>query len=347
MKFYLKIVLLTILLFPVLIAGYVLHTFFVQQPDRSATPISFVITKGTSVKTIAENLESANLIESDVLFKAYVLIFGLDKNFQPGDFYLTSGLNYKNLVEELTKVRIHEKSFTIIEGWKLEDIAEGLIKAGWINNEDELYRLTGRPAEDFRDKNIELENSWDYDFLASKPRGASLEGYIYPDTYKVLEEEGVEVLLTKALNNFDKKLTPELREEIKKRGETIHEIITIASIVEREVNTFNDRQIVSDLIRRRIKYHMPLQMDSTINYFTSSGRARSTYSDLAVDSPWNTYKYPGLPLGPISNPSIWSIKATIYPKANNYLFFLTDKSGHVYFASTGAEHQANRQYLDK
>jgi len=346
MKIYIKILIFTILLFPVLIVGYILHTFFVQEPDTSNTPITFVITKGTGVASISSNLKKSGIIESDTLFKIYVLVFGLDKNFQPGDFYLTPGLNYKKLVEELTKVRISEKSFTIIEGWKLKDIADGLIKAGWINNEDELYKLTGRPAYDYRGKNIQLENSWDYDFLASKPKGANLEGYIYPDTYKVLEEEGVEVLLTKALDNFDKKLTTELRAEIEKRGESIYDILIIASILEKEVNTFNDRQIVSDIIRRRIKYNMPLQMDSTVNYFTNSGRARSTYGDLAVDSPWNTYKYAGLPLGTISNPSILSIRAAIYPKANNYLYFLTDKSGNVYFASTGAEHQANRKYLD-
>ncbi|PIR67040.1 MAG: endolytic transglycosylase MltG [Parcubacteria group bacterium CG10_big_fil_rev_8_21_14_0_10_36_14] len=343
---YILLAIVTFLFIFAVFFGYFLSEFYVKRPPKNAELVFFTIEEGEGANLIGQKLEEAGVINNKLAFKAYVWLFGLQLIFQPGDYTLKVGQNISKLANEMTAIRIKEKTFTIIEGWTLRDLAEYLIKKELIANENELYYLTAHPAVDYRNAKVDFKGGWQYDFLADKPAYVSLEGYIYPDTYRILADGTVDNLLKKALDNFGKKLTPEIRAEIKKQNRTIFEVLTMASIIEREVNSYEDRRIVADIIRRRIKYNMSLQMDSTINYFTNSGRSRSTYDDLSVDSPWNTYKYKGLPLGPINNPSVWSIKAALYPTPNEYLYFLTDKEGRVYYAKTGAEHQANRKYLD-
>lgn len=325
--------------------GYFINEFYLKRPASGALPVYFSIKEGSSVKKISADLRSAGLIKNNFIFETFVWLSGAQGIFQAGDYNLRPGESMSNLVDALTAVVVKSHRLTLIEGWTLTDVAGYLKNKGIIKTENEFYALTGRPLADYRKTKLDYAVP-DYDFLSDKPAYVGLEGYIYPDTYYVLEEDGAKGLLKKALHNFDKKLTSELRAEIARQGKTIFEIVTMASIVEREVFGFDDRRTVADIFWRRLKLGMPLQADSTVNYVTGSGRARSTYEDLKIDSPWNTYKYAGLPLGPISNPSIEAIHATVYPKSNNYLYFLTDKEGKIYYARTSAEHTANRKYLD-
>ncbi|MFH1193978.1 MAG: endolytic transglycosylase MltG [bacterium] len=329
-----------------IIAGYFLNEFFLKKPAAGVQAAAFAIDKGESVKKISQSLKDAGIINNVFMFEAYVWLVGREGVFQPGDYGLKAGTNIASIVNDLTAINVRENQFTLIEGWNLKDVAEYLKEKKLIQQDGDLYFLTGRPGVDYRKTKVDFKGGWNYGFLADKPAYVSLEGYIYPDTYKILAEGNAESLLKKALNNFDKKLTPELREEIKNQGKTIFEVITLASIVEKEVRAYDDRRIVADLFWRRIAKGMPLQADSTINYITASGRARSTFDDLKIDSPWNTYKYAGLPLGPISNPSIEAIRAVVYPLPNNYVYFLTGKDGNVYYAKTSAEHIRNRKYLE-
>jgi UPF0755 protein len=149
------------------------------------------------------------------------------------------------------------------------------------------------------------------------------------------------------LDNFDKKLTQDLRDEIARQKKTIFEIVTMASILEKEVQTDEDRAMVADIFWRRLKAGMPLQADSTINYITGKSDSRANLTDIQIDSPYNTYKYPGLPVGPIGNPGLSAIKAAIYPKANGYWYFLTTDDGKVIYAKSFDEHKANKaKYLN-
>lgn len=349
MKLLFKYLLTTILLLMfagAVSAGYFLNEFFLKRPAAGAAAAAFVIDKGESVKKISQALKDAGIINSAFIFESYVWLVGREGVFQPGEYGLKPGASIASLVDDLTAINVKESQFTLIEGWNLKDMAEYLEEKKLIKQDSGLYFLTGRPAVDYRKTKVDFQGGWNYGFLADKPAYVSLEGYIYPDTYKILAEGNAENLLKKALNNFDRKLTSELREEIKNQGKTIFEVVTLASIVEKEVRAYDDRRIVADLFWRRIAKGMPLQADSTINYITDSGRARSTFDDLKIDSPWNTYKYAGLPLGPISNPSIEAIRAVIYPQKNDYLYFLTGKGGKVYYAKTSAEHIRNRKYLE-
>lgn len=338
---------LIFLLAAVTAGGYFVNEFFIKRPAADAAPAAFLVEKGDSVKKISRRLKEDGIIKNTFIFETYVWLLQLEGIFQPGQYGLKSGDNIASIVGELTSVNILENKITIIEGWTLRDIAKNLLNKKIIQSEKDFFYLTGRPAADYRKEKVDFRGGWNYDFLADRPAHASLEGYIYPDTYRALAERGAEGIVEKALNNFGKKLTPDLRAEIKQRGKTIFEVVTLASIVEREVFGNEDRKIVADIFWRRLEIGMPLQADSTINYITQSGRARSTYEDLKIDSPWNTYKYKGLPLGPISNPSIEAIRAVIYPAPNNYLYFLTNKDGGVHYARTSSEHARNRaKYLE-
>lgn len=326
--------------------GYFCNEFFVKRPISDATAVSFSIESGESVKKIARNLEEAGIINGTFIFETYVWLLQLDGVFQPGQYDLKPGNNIAFIVNELTAINITENKVTIIEGWTLRDIVDNLLNKKIIQSAKDFYYLTGTPAIDYRNEKVDFRGGWNYDFLSDRPAYATLEGYIYPDTYRALAERGAGGIIEKALNNFGKKLTADLRVEIKNQGKTIFEVITLASIVEKEIFGSEDRKIVADLFLRRLKMGMPLQADSTINYITQSGRARSTYDDLKINLPWNTYKYKGLPLGPISNPSIEAIRAVIYPQPNNYLYFLTGKDGVVHYAKNAAEHAKNRtKYL--
>ena len=194
------------------------------------------------------------------------------------------------------------------------------------------------------------KSAWqtDYEFLTDAPESASLEGYIFPDTYYIDSQKGVETLIIKSLNNFDQKLSEDIRQEISNQGKTIFEVITLASIVEREVPSLSDKKKVADIFLKRLSADIGLQSDATINYITGKGLTQPSYADLQIDSPYNTYKYRGLPPGPIANPGFDSIIAVVYPASNPYYYFLTTKDGEVIYSRTYEEHLDNKEkYLDQ
>lgn len=235
-----------------------------------------------------------------------------------------------------------EKTITIIEGWSVRDIAKYFVKNGIIANEEALYELTGQPAD--TDTSV-YPPLLDFSMMEDKPKNLSLEGYLFPDTYRIYEDSTPEDVLMKLLGTMEVKFDSELRAEMKKRGFTIHETLTIASILESEVRASKDRALVADILERRLKNGWPLQMDSTVNYVTGSNRPSATYAELENASPWNTYKYRELPPGPIANPGLDAIRATVRPEKNPYWFFLTSPDGTVYYAKTLEEHAANKRYL--
>jgi UPF0755 protein len=182
--------------------------------------------------------------------------------------------------------------------------------------------------------------------LKDKPKSLNLEGYIFPDSYKIRKEETIEDIINKTLQNFDKKVTPELRQEIEKQNKTIFEIITMASLLEKEVKTLEDKKIVSGILWKRLENNMPLQVDATISFITGKKDANISIEETKIDSPYNTYKYKGLPLGPISNPGLESIIAAIYPESSDYWYYLSTPEGETVFSKTLEEHNiAKAKYL--
>jgi len=232
-----------------------------------------------------------------------------------------------------------EKTIKILEGWTNQEIGQYLEQAG-LGTSEEFSQTARRAPKEFS-------------FLQDKPPTADLEGYLFPDTYRVYATSTLNEVLVKLLDNFDQKLSPALRLEIKAQGKTIYEIITMASIIEKEApfdyQTNDDRaaRLISGIFWGRLKIGQALQSDATLSYIFNDKNPQHRGSELEVDSPYNTYKYRGLPPGPICNPSLWAIKAAIYPLASNYNYFLTTLDGsQVIYAKTYDEHRQNKyKYL--
>ncbi|MDP3770941.1 MAG: endolytic transglycosylase MltG, partial [bacterium] len=211
----------------------------------------------------------------------------------------------------------------------------------------QFYALVGSPAVDYRaadpatprPKDFTSEFAW----LKDKPDFIGLEGYLFPDTYRVYADATVEDIVRKMLENFDRKLTPELREEITKSNRSLHQIVTMASIVEAEIANHDDRPTAAGLLWKRRDRGMLLQVDASVNYVTGKHDPRVSREDTAADSSYNTYKYPGLPRGPIGNPGTSAILAALRPKESPYWFFLTTKDGKTVFSRTLEEHNINVQ----
>ncbi len=246
-------------------------------------------------------------------------------------------------------VKRAEASVTIIEGYQLTDIAARLENQGLVS------------AEEFLEAAARFDAS-SYPNVAARPSGASLEGYLFPDTYRIYRPtattspaETANALISRALANFEKKFTAEMAGQAKARGFTVHEAVTLASIVERETGRSAatdeqraalgvERQTVAGIFEKRLKLGMGLEADSTVNYATGKSDPAVSLNDTKVNSPYNTYRHRGLPPGPIASPSLQSLEAVLRPKDTPYLYFLhAQPSGTVVYAETFEEHIKNKQ----
>ncbi|MBT4723001.1 endolytic transglycosylase MltG [Candidatus Falkowbacteria bacterium] len=291
---------------------------------------SFVIEKGEGISDISEKLKDQGFIKNESAFKLHVIFSGQKSKFQNGEYSLPTNLSIKDLVDKIVNVRwtLEENEIILIEGWNIVEMDEYLAGENVIKS-GELLEY----SETIKNK--------DYDFLADRTDHTNLIGYLYPDTYRIYVDATVEDIVEKMLLNFDNKLTDEMRKEIKKQGKTIHEVLTLASIVEREMFGYENRRVVAGVFQNRLDIGMALQSDATVNYITKKGTTRPTYADLEIDNRYNTYKYSGLPPGPINNPSIESIKSVIYYKDVPYMYFLTTPENEIVFSETHEEHVAN------
>jgi len=312
-----------------------------REYDETAEPIVFVVEGGSSLGQVAENLKEADVIDSVFFFKAYAKWQGLSASVQAGEFVLYPGMSIEDTLASLTRAEEAERSVTILEGWSVREIDGYLVEQG-ISEQWELYELTGGPAEVAGEAKYVTTLRDEYAFLESKPTEVGLDGYLFPDTYRIFIDATLDEIVHKMLDNFNVKLTEELRTEIARQGKTIHEIITMASIIEREVRGEEDRKLVSDIFWKRYNVGMPLQADSTVNYVTGKDTPAISFEDRDIDDLYNTYQYPGLPPGPIANPSLEAIEAAIYPISNDHWYFLTDQDGNVHYASTNDEHANNK-----
>ncbi len=316
------------------------------MPPRlySEEQIVFNIEKGQGLREISANLKKAGIIKSEVLANLFVLVRGVQGKLQAGKYILTTSMNIPEIINKLSTGDTVKEEITIIEGWTLRDIAWYFENKGMFAAE-ELFEVAGFPAIDYS-KTFELPQPRDFsdefEFLREKSEKVGLEGYLFPDTYEITPEATIEDVLRKMLQNFDEKITPELREEIERKGKTLFEVITMASILEKEVKTNEDRQITAGILWKRLRMGWPLQADATLTYLTGKGSLNLTKDDLKIDSPYNTYKYYGLPLGPICNPGLESIGAVIYYEENSYWFYLTTPEGETIFSETLEEHNIAR-----
>jgi UPF0755 protein len=314
----------------------------------------FLVERGQGLFQIAENLEKEDLIKNRFLFNFYVLTDWAQKKLQAGEYFLSPSMSIAEIAEKIISGDILREEITIIEGWSLREIAFYLENKGMFQAE-ELWELVGFPGIDYskvKDLPAPKDFSSDYDFLKEKTRDIGLEGYLFPDTYWLERGASIEEVVRKMLDNFDEKLTADLREEIAAQNKTIFEIVTMASLLEKEVKMKEEKEIVSGIFWKRIEAGSSLDSCATIAYI--SGGGNWTFEEMRkeiaegkeIDSPYNTYKYLGLPLGPICNPGLESILAALYPKDTQYWYYLSVPEGETIFSKTLEEHNlAKAKYL--
>ncbi|MBI5654747.1 endolytic transglycosylase MltG [Candidatus Uhrbacteria bacterium] len=284
---------------------------------------------------MAQELKKEGLIDSEFGYRMYAYFDKSADKPRAGEYDLFLKDSYRSIARTIFRgPQRDEVEIRIIEGLSLTQEAEVL--AGYKTKVEDFYALTGNAKQPF---STELRTT--FPFLEKLPVDATLEGYLFPETFRVWRDQLPLALIEKQLTVFEDR-TKGMAEEAVKQGRDFRDVMILASIVEKEAAGADDRKIVAGIYLNRLKKGMLLQSDATVNYVTGAGRARPVLKDLDVDSPYNTYKHKGLPPGPICNPSLESIEAALHPTATDYLYYLHDDAGKSYYAKTLEEHKQNR-----
>lgn len=328
-----------ILILLLLIGGVSFYRGIYSASKNLKEKITIEIKEGETLSGLAKKLQDQGVIKSEFFFKLYTKLKGVDTTINTGIFQIEPPITVPKILQALKNSVTPERSITIIPGWDLRDMAEYFEKEG-IASQAEFFALVGEPA-----KFTTVSSTFsEYSLLKSKPNNVSLEGYLAPETYRIYKNEKIESVVKRLLDYREKQFTLQMLQDIQVSGRTVHEVLTLASILEKEVKTPEDRKKVADIFLKRIDAGWGLQADSTVHYL--SGREGDVFTkakERQIDSLWNTYKYRDLPPGPISSPSRSAIEAAIYPEKNNYYYFLTTPEGEVKYAKTLDEHNANVQ----
>ena len=298
---------------------------------KPSSELNVRIERGSTVSTIAEELKESGLIKHRWAFVLFAKLTGNANNFQYGTYALNTDMDYLELVTNLQKTATFRQTvrITIPEGRELREIIETLDKNNVCSSED-LWDA--------------VENhEFDYDFLKDLPqRPNRLEGYLFPDTYEFFEDSDADTVLAKMLDNFNAKFSDDLRKRASEIGMSLDEVVTLASIIEREAASDEDRATVSSVFHNRLNstQYPLLQSCATVQYILKERKPVLTYADVRIESPYNTYLHEGLPIGPIASPGLASIKAALYPETTDYYFFVVSATGEHVFSKTLEEHNA-------
>ena len=304
----------------------------------------FVIKKGESPKNIGAKLAQQKLIKNKYYFWYYVWRTKNDSQLQAGIYELAKNMTIPEIVDKFSKgkVKVEAIKFTVPEGFTNDKIIE-LLQKKKPKLVSEFKQLVKCQCLNQPECSCD-KFSRKYEFIRQIPKGVDLEGYLFPDTYFISKNETGATFLSKFLNNFDKKVSDDLRREIDSQSKSLHQIVTMASIVEREAKEDKDRPVIAGIFWNRFEVNHPLQSDATLSYILKTDKIKYYQKDVEVESPYNTYKNPGLPPGPICNPGEKAILATIHPEETDYFYFLNDaKTGETVFAKTLEEHGGNRR----
>jgi UPF0755 protein len=294
-------------------------------------PHLVTVQEGASVQIIASSLQKDHVIRSAWAFRLYVSSKEVSADLKAGSYEFAASQSVSEIVSQLTRGKVATNLVTILPGQRLDQVRKRFIQDGFSQQDvdDALNpaNYAGNPA------------------LVDKPVTASLEGYLYPDSYQKTVGTSAKTIVTASLEQMNNYLTPELRSDFAKQGLSPYQAITLASIIEKEVPKTQDRVQVAQLFLSRIRTGMKLQSDATASYgAVLAGKAPTS----SYDSAYNTYTYAGLPPTPISNVTISSLKAVANPSATQWLYFVSGDDGVTHFAQTLAEQQANvAQYCKK
>ncbi len=339
MKKYVNIYIFVITFLVIVITvSCVSYNIGISPVSKEDKEVILEVKEGSSYLSIANELKENNLIRSETFYKIYIKIFNPSK-LEKGTYTLNENMGVKKIVETLEKGTFAETiSFVIPEGKHITDVASYVSK---VTNYTADELLSYWQNQEFL--NTLINKYWFItDEIKNDNLRYSLEGYFFPATYEIFKDSSIEDLTYKMLDKMDEVLS-KYKKEIESSKYTVHELLTLASIVEHEAILDEDRPMIAQVFYNRLNKGMKLESCATIGYAINEWKLTYTNNDLAVDSPYNTYFYYGLPVGPGGLPGEASIKAVLYPKSNNYLFFLADvfdsSSTKTYYSETYSEHQ--------
>lgn len=318
------------------VIGWAWYTFSLSAAGSGPAKI-VNIESGSSVTSIAEKLEAEGLIRSAFAFKIHARLSGNQSGLKAGTYSIRPDLSADDIIAMLTSGEGGEVTITIPEGFTIEQIdalmaEKGLGKPGDIMHC--AFTCDFATYEFLPDANVAAE---------AKGYGSKLEGYVFPDTYFISGAEYVpKFFLERTLNAFRQKVMSGLSDELAASNASLHEIVTMASLIEEETITDDERPVVSGILWKRYNAQIGLGVDATVRYFLRKPTGALTRSDLDGESDYNTRKYRGLPPGPIASPGLASIKASLSPESSPYFYYLHDNKGQIHYAVTNEEHNQNK-----
>lgn len=329
-----KITIMAILI-TILVASFLyLYNQVYLATGQLTSQQTVLVQKGDNALVVGQKLSDAGVITGKYYLAYYLWKEGKIRSLIAGLYEFSPGMKIPEVARIITggEVASTRIPVTFPEGWTIKKMADRLSSNGFAG--DEFLALTNNPTQELRDK---------YVFLKEIPAGKSLEGYLFPDTYYFAKDATPQQILEKMLKNFDVKMNESLLSEIDAQNKTLYDIITMASIIEGEVQTEEDRKIVSGLFWNRLRIGQAFGSDATLEYVIGGNKRQHSLAETRIDSPYNTYLYKGLPPGPVSNPGSSAINAAVYPADTQYNYFLTDlKTGKTIFSKTFEEHVANK-----
>lgn len=282
------------------------------------------IMPGMSANDIGNLLYNDNIIKSVIMFRVVAKVYNMESSLQAGEYAFSKHMTTEQIVTMIANGQTAYQQLTIPEGYNIDQIA-ALIQQQKLGDSSKFKMLA--------------KNYAPYSYMISKNGQAyRAEGFIFPNTYRVPRGTTEEQLLAMMVKEFDNQFTPTMRERAAELGLSVNDVITLASLVEKEAKLDGDRPIIASIFINRLKQDMPLQSCATIQYILGYPKAELSIEDTQIQSPYNTYQHMGLPPGPIANPGGASMNAVLYPAETEYLYFVADKEGAHHYSRTYQEH---------
>ena len=315
-----------------------------MSPTPAPEPVFVSVAENEAVQDIADMLEERGVIDSAIQFRVLAELLGYDRILQAGEYQFDPDTPALEVVYRMRRGILSPLFVTVVEGWRLEQIADALDEQSVISRQEFLEVAVAGGFD------------LDFDFLRRLGAATPLEGYVFPATYFYREDASAEGVIQQMLQAMARNFTEDMRNQALDQGLTMHGVLTLASIIEREAKIAEERPIMAQVFLKRLRLGIPLEADPTVQYAEAEDpdsvaqygywKTQLTEDDLGVDSPYNTYRVTGLPPTPIAAPRLGSIIAVIEPANTNYLYFVAKPDGSHAFAETLEEHQANiEEYL--
>lgn len=329
-----KVILGLIVIIALGVMSLELNYLFTPMEPGFGTEKSVVVPAGSTTKDIADILYIQGLIKNKMLFRAVIEYKGLDGRLKAGEYVLNTAMTSSEIVDYLVSGKQVTHSFTVPEGFTVEQIAE-LLESKHLVDKDAFLKAAQR--QDLIKEFLMLDET-------TSPE-QPLEGYLFPDTYRVPRTTTEEHIVELMVSRFKEVMNQELRKRAEDIGLSVHQVVTLASIVEKEAMVDFERPLIAGVYQNRLKKGMKLDADPTVLYALKRTSGLLTLKDLEVYSPYNTYKRVGLPPGPIANPGLSSLKAALYPADGDFLYFVSKNDGtHSFNATFDAHSRDVRKY---